>query len=140
MQIRSFRLSDYAAVTQVLQEVLSEGCFAETIEALGRQLAWNSDLILVAVDNGAVIGVIIGTIDNNHGYYYRIAVASQHQRKGVGKALIQALRVRFENRRVRKVMVTVDRHNEPILPLYEKLGFRVSDFLDSSQKLSIVNG
>ncbi len=140
MKIRSFRLSDYISVTHLLQSVLSETCYEETRGAFARQLSWDSDLILVAELNGSVVGVIIGTIDNHNGYYYRIAVALEHQRKGIGKAMIQGLKKRFDRQNVRKIMVTVDPHNEVVLPLYESLGYRTQDFFRSFQNLSIVNG
>lgn len=110
------------------------------MEAFGRQLSWDSEMVLVAAAQGQVVGVIIGTIDNNKGYYYRIAVAKSHQRKGIGRALTQGLKKRFEQRKVSRVLVTVDSHNEPILPFYESLGYGQTDFQRSVRPLSIVGG
>jgi len=138
--VRGIRLSDYAAVTELLQETLSEDCFRETMEAFGRQLSWDGELVLVAESGNQLAGVIIGTIDNDNGYCYRIAVKRSHQRKGIGKQLIQALKRRFELRKVKKVMVTVDDHNETILSFYESLGFDQSSLERSWRQLSIVNG
>lgn len=138
--IRGFRLSDYAAVTELLEETLSDECFRETMEAFGRQLSWDGELVLVAERGNQVAGVIIGTIDNDNGYCYRIAVRRSCQRKGIGRQLIQALKRRFELRQVRKVLVSVDDHNEALLPFYESLGFDQSDLEFSYRQLSIVNG
>ncbi|MGG1638081.1 GNAT family N-acetyltransferase [Paenibacillus sp. FSL K6-3182] len=140
MNVRSFQLSDYRSITALLEEVLTEECYEQTMEAFARQLSWDSDLVLVAVENSEIVGMIIGTIDNNKGYYYRIAVSPLHQRKGIGKTLIQALRQRFEQRRVTKILITADEHNEPVLPLYESMGYVANDFIRSFQKLSIVAG
>lgn len=127
MIVRSFRLSDYSEVTELLAEVLSEECYRETVEAFANQLSWDSELVMVAERQSKVVGVIIGTIDvDNNGYYYRIAVARNHQRKGIGKAMIQALKKRFKQRKVMKIMVSLDHHNEPIVPLYESLGYPAS--------------
>ncbi|MFC4098582.1 GNAT family N-acetyltransferase [Paenibacillus xanthanilyticus] len=140
MRVRSFQLSDYRPVTQLLETVLSEECYELTMEAFARQLSWDSELVLVAVEEDEIIGMIIGTIDNNRGYYYRIAVHPDYQRQGVGKKLIQSLRGRFEQRNVAKILITADEHNEPILSLYESLGYATTDFFRSFQKLSIVAG
>ncbi|HTG70565.1 MAG TPA: GNAT family N-acetyltransferase [Candidatus Udaeobacter sp.] len=140
MNVRSFQLSDYRPITALLEDVLTEECYEQTMEAFARQLSWDSDLVLVAVENSEIVGMIIGTIDNNKGYYYRIAVSPLHQRKGIGKALIQALRQRFEQRHVTKILITADEHNEPVLPLYESMGYVANDFIRSFQKLSIVAG
>jgi ribosomal protein S18 acetylase RimI-like enzyme len=140
MNVRSFQLSDYRPITALLEDVLSEECYEQTMEAFARQLSWDSDLVLVAVENSEIVGMIIGTIDNNKGYYYRIAVSPLHQRKGIGKTLIKALRQRFEQRHVTKILITADEHNEPVLPLYESMGYVANDFIRSFQKLSIVAG
>ncbi|WP_270165320.1 GNAT family N-acetyltransferase [Paenibacillus sp. SYP-B4298] len=140
MHVRSFQLSDYRPVTQLLESVLTEECYEQTMEAFARQLSWDSELVLVASMNDQIVGMIIGTIDNNKGYYYRVAVHREYQRQGIGKELIAGLRQRFAQRNVTKIMITADEHNEPILSWYESMGFAAKDFLRSIQKLSIVAG
>jgi ribosomal protein S18 acetylase RimI-like enzyme len=140
MNVRSFQLSDCSIVTKLLGEVLSETCYTDTMDAFAKQLSLDSSLVLVAEENNQIVGVIIGTIDNNEGYYYRIAVDQSNQRKGIGKKMIQSMKKRFEQRKVKKIMVTVDAHNEPILSLYESMGYRAQDFSHSIQKLRIMNG
>lgn len=140
MYVRSFQLADCAAVTRLLGDVLSEDCYEDTMDAFANQLSLDSHLVLVAVQDEQIIGVIIGTIDNNKGYYYRIAVDRQHRRRGVGKKLIQSLRQRFEQRNVKQVLVTVDEHTEPILFVYEAAGFSEIDFAHSFQELKIIAG
>ena len=140
MDVRSFQLSDYRPVTQLLETVLSAECYEQTMEAFGRQLSWDSELVLVASEDEEIAGIVIGTIDNNKGYYYRIAVHPDFQRQGIGKQLIASLRKRFVQRNVTKIMITADEHNEPILSLYESLGYVAADFFRSFQKLSIVAG
>ncbi|MBW7455200.1 GNAT family N-acetyltransferase [Paenibacillus sepulcri] len=140
MDVRTFQLSDYRPVTQLLETVLSAECYELTMEAFGRQLSWDSELVLVALVNDVVAGIVIGTIDNNKGYYYRIAVHPDYQRQGIGKSLIRGLQQRFEKKNVTKILISADEHNEPILSLYESLGYAASDFFRSFQKLSIVAG
>ncbi|HZG77284.1 MAG TPA: GNAT family N-acetyltransferase [Paenibacillus sp.] len=140
MYVRSFQLSDYAEVTQLMENSLSEACFHDTMEAFARQLSWDSSLVMIAETEGTIVGVVIGTIDNNDGYYYRIAVDPFHRRKGVGKTLIQSLQERFVERKVNRILVPVDDHNEPVLPVFESLGFDMSSFTKAFKKLSIVAG
>lgn len=138
MNLRSFQLADSHSIPKLLQQVLSETCFEETIEAFARQLSWDCELVLVAEKDDQLVGVIIGTIDNNNGYYYRIAVSEPYQRKGIGKALIEAMKQRFLQRKVNKIMVTVDTHNEIVLPVYESAGYHAGDFSRAAHRLSIV--
>jgi len=140
MNVRSFKLSDYRKITELLQDVLTEQCYEDTIEAFGRQLSWDSDLVIVAEIEEEVIGVIIGTIDHNKGYYYRIAIAESYQNLDVGQLLVQSLKQRFEQRNVSKILIAADEHNEPVFPLFESLGYAATDLFRSFQKLSIVTG
>lgn len=140
MIVRGFCLSDYREVNVLLQNVLSEACYGETVGALARQLSWDTDMVIVAELEGSIAGVIIGTIDHNKGYYYRIAVDANSRRRGIGKALIQALRKRFTERKVDRILITADQHNEPVLHLYEKAGYNTQDFTQAYDQLSIVSG
>jgi ribosomal protein S18 acetylase RimI-like enzyme len=144
MHLRSFSLADYAQVTALLEAVLSEKCYHETIEAFARQLSWEPEMVLVAAaSNGAIIGVIIGTRDNetNDGYYYRIAVHQDYQRQGIGKELVARLKKHFDRRKVTRIFITADEHNIPYLSLFESMGFSDDDYLRvNNQQLSILAG
>lgn len=140
MQIRSFQLSDYRYVAELLEEVLSEECCEETMGAFARQLSWDSELVLVAESAGNITGVLIGTIDQQKGYVYRIAVQKDFRRQGVGRALVTSMKNRFLQRKVQKVLIAGDKHNELLLPFYESLGCRPVDFVRLAQPLSIVAG
>jgi ribosomal protein S18 acetylase RimI-like enzyme len=118
--------------------MLTEECYAETKMALSRQLKWDSELVLVAEMEEQVVGLVIGTIDNNRGVVYRMLVEEVYQRRGIGSALIEALIRSFIIRKVSRTWVTADEHNEPALPFYRAIGFRESDFFKSTNRLSIV--
>lgn len=140
MHVRSFQLSDYAEVTQLMAHSLCESCFHEVKEAFARQLSLDSGLVLVAEINDILVGVVIGTIDNNEGYCYRIAVHPQYRRQGIGSAMVQLLQDRFQQRKVNRILVPIDTHNEKALPLYESLGYNIQNFTKTLHKLKIVTG
>lgn len=140
MRIRSFQLSDYRSVTELLEEVLSEECCEETMEAFARQLSWDSDLILVAELEGQLAGVLIGTIDKQKGYVYRIAVYEQFRGRGIGRQLVSKMGERFRERKILKMLIAVDEHNERLRPFYETLGVAQADFAQPKQPLAIVAG
>ncbi|THF72653.1 GNAT family N-acetyltransferase [Cohnella fermenti] len=121
MNIRTFQLSDYRSVADLMKDALSEECCDETMGALARQLSWDSELVLVAHRGDSVIGLMIGTIDQNKGYVYRLAVHPEHRRQGIGRSLISAMNGRFRQRNVLKVLIAGDKHNELLLPYYESL-------------------
>ena len=139
MHVRPFQLADYAAVTQLMEISLSEECCIESKEAFARQLSWDSSLVLVAELENKLVGLIIGTIDeHNNGYYYRVAVDPAHRRQGIGKSLIRALESRFTDRKVNRMLVPLDSHNEPVVPVYMSLGFDMESFTKKYRQLRIV--
>lgn len=138
MVIRTFQLSDYAETSQLFERVLCESCYTETMSAFARQLGWDSELVLVATADDRIVGAVIGTIDKNKAYYYRIAVDPEFRRQGIGRSLVGALKQRFVQRKVAKIMVAADEHNEAALPLYEAAGYKATDFFHKLGQLSIV--
>ncbi|WP_308808460.1 GNAT family N-acetyltransferase [Insulibacter thermoxylanivorax] len=123
-----------------MSEVLTADCYEETIDALANQLSLDSGLILVAEVDQQVVGVIIGTVDDNKGYYYRLAIDVSHRNRGIGRTLIRHLDKRFQNRKVNKIMIALDRHNEHLRSFYESLGYQAKDFMSGIASLRIVNG
>lgn len=138
MNIRSFKLSDLSLVKELLQVALSEECYEHTMGPFARQLSWDSELIIVAEQGDAIIGLLIGTIDRNFGCYYRIAVHPDMRGRGIGTALITFMEKRFMQRNVSGIMVAGDEHNEAVMPLYAALGYDESKVLRTYEKLSIV--
>ncbi|MBA9088132.1 ribosomal protein S18 acetylase RimI-like enzyme [Fontibacillus solani] len=137
MRIRSFQLSDANQVMELLQLALSEDCYEDTKRAFARQLSWDSELIMIAEVDDEVIGVLIGTIDQNMGCIYRLAVHPEYRRQGVGKNLIAGMEQRFQHRKIYRIFVVGDEHNKEIAPLYEAMGYGASKFLEAFQKLGI---
>jgi ribosomal protein S18 acetylase RimI-like enzyme len=124
----------------LLEKVLPESCYDETMGAFARQLSWDSELVLVAEKEQSIIGIIIGTIDNNKGYFYRVAVHEDHQRQGIGKTLIETMKQRFVHRNVSRIFVAGDIYNKPFLPVYESVGYHATDFSRTGQRLRITSG
>lgn len=83
MLIRPFRLGDYSAITRIWQETGLEEQEAESLNDLAKQLAWDSDLVMVAEKEGEVVGVVVGTIDGTRAYFYRLAVLPRLQGAGI---------------------------------------------------------
>ena len=58
-------------------------------------LARDPEALLVAEEEGKVIGTAIVTFDGWRCYIYRMAVAVSHRRRGIGRALVGAAEARI---------------------------------------------
>ncbi|GAB7389327.1 hypothetical protein BSNK01_31650 [Bacillaceae bacterium] len=136
MIIRPFRLSDYAAITNIWKETNLEKTETETLDALAKQLAWDSELVMVAEVDGEVVGVIVGTIDGNRAYFYRLAVYPEYQGRGIGRKLVQALEQRFKEKGATIVYIMVNQDNQKVIPFYNSLGYEVQKYVTLTKKLT----
>lgn len=136
MKIRSFRLGDYAAITLIWRETGLDNREAETLDDLAKQLAWDSELVLVAEVEQKVVGVVVGTLDGTRAYFYRLAVDPNYQGHGVGKELVQALEKRFRQRGATQVIVMLNQDKKEVMPFYHSLGYEMQEYITLSKTLS----
>lgn len=136
MLIRPFRLGDYSAITNIWRETGLDQSETESLNDLAQQLAWDSDLVMVAEQDGNVVGVVVGTIDGSRAFFYRLAVLPSMQGTGIGRKLVEAIEKRFKQRGVNRVLIMVNQDNPEILPFYHSLGYEVQKYVTLSKKLS----
>ena len=97
---------------------------------LGRLLGGNQFIALVALEDGAVIGGLAAyelpkfEQARSEIYIYDLGVASDHRRKGVATALIDALKAIGAARGAYVMFVQADPPDTPAVALYSKLGVR----------------
>lgn len=123
MIVRPVEDRDVAALPALWQAVgltARVGDFAAEIAAKRQR---DPELFLVAEDDGAVVGSVMGGYDGRRGYVYRMAVAAGHRRRGVASALIVELEGRFAKLGVHKVNLLAYRGNDPARRFWTALGY-----------------
>ena len=137
--IRSYREAD-------------EGAVIALWEACGLTRPWNppaADIallcrsghgrILVAVQDGGVIGSVMVGHDGHRGWVYYLAVDPSHRHGGLGRRLMRAAEAWLEECGVRKLELMIRNSNVAVAAFYAGLGYReepvrvMSRWLDGTQ-------
>lgn len=124
MEIQPAGIRDLGALRR-----LEHACFekdAWPLLDLIAVLTWPDVVRLKAVENGELIGFVAGDPRPSEGVSWiaTIGVDPRYQRRGVGRALLQACE---EKTTLPRVRLTVRLSNEPAISLYEKEGYRSVD-------------
>jgi ribosomal protein S18 acetylase RimI-like enzyme len=134
VKIRNFRLNDYAQVLHIWRatNLDQEGA---SLDSIAKQISWDSELILVAEEDEKVIGVIMGSIDGNRAYFYRLSVLPEFQRRGIGHQLVSELENRFRAKGVTEVVIMVNQNSRQALSFYRSLGYQVEQLVTLSKSI-----
>lgn len=98
----------------------------------GTQLGKDGVVLLVAEVDGAVAGYAYGTVEardwnlllDAHGALHDVVVDARFRRRGVGRALVQAMVQALEARGAPRVVLMSAAQNASAQALFESLGFR----------------
>jgi len=136
ISIRPFRDADERGLVALWSAVLPPNApHNDPATSLRMKLAVDRELLLVAEARGEVVGAVMGGYDGHRGWVYSLAVRADHQRRGVGTALVRRLEGMLAERGCLKVNLQVRSTNAAVVAFYEKLGFRVEELLSMGKRL-----
>jgi ribosomal protein S18 acetylase RimI-like enzyme len=89
VELRSAVADDIPGVLAMWQQA-AEPTSTDSPDALAGLLRRDPDALIVAAADGTIVGSVIAGWDGWRGSIYRLAVAPDHRRRGLGRALLQA--------------------------------------------------
>ena len=111
----------------------SQSFIAPNILYLEQLLQKENILLYVAEYEGKVVGGLTAYVlpsihrEDNEIYIYDLAVASQHQRQGIGSNLVKYLFEDLKKQNVKYVYVQADKVDDEAIAFYKKLGGKQED-------------
>jgi ribosomal protein S18 acetylase RimI-like enzyme len=94
IQLRPATAEDIAGVLGLWREA-AEPTSTDTAEALGNLLRHDPGALILAATDASVVGSVIAGWDGWRGAIYRLAVAPDHRRSGLGLSLLRAAEERL---------------------------------------------
>lgn len=125
MIVRTLTDADLDAVTALWEA--TEHLGSVPAADVARVRAATPELVLVAEDDGEVVGVVLGSDDGRRGWISRLAVWPSHRRRGVGRALVAELERRLAARGCPQVNLLVLAGNDGGRATWDALGYESTD-------------
>jgi ribosomal protein S18 acetylase RimI-like enzyme len=95
--------------------------------AIPAKLVVQPDLLLVATEDGAVVGTVMAGYDGHRGWLYAVAVRQSHRRGGIGRKLIAEAEARLAKIGCTKINLQVRATNDAVVGFYRGLGYAVEE-------------
>src|SRR5207245_7270488 len=119
--IRPCRFEECAAVLGLWERAGAIPSATDPLEELGRLVRAHGDGFLVAIQQGAVVGSVIGGWDGWRGNIYRLAVAPEARRRGLARKLVHEAERALRAKGARRLSALVERDEAHAVGFWDSL-------------------
>ncbi len=123
--VRSMTTEDYPAVKVLWQSIRGFGIRSidDSEEGVGRFLARNPGISVVAEQDGAIVGAILCGHDGRRGCLYHVCVKDGSRRQGIGKAMVVFCMEALKKERINKVSLIAFTKNDVGNAFWKEIGW-----------------
>src|SRR3989449_9959893 len=123
--IRRCRAEECEAVLALWRRAGATASATDTLEELLRLVrSEHGDGFLVAIQEGAIVGSVIGGWDGWRGNIYRLAVAPEARRHGLARRLVREAELVLTMKGARRMSALVERHEAHAVGFWAALAER----------------
>lgn len=129
MNIRVMEISDYDKVYALWMSCKNMGFnnLDDSKAGIEKFLRRNPGTSFVAIEEDAVIGIVLAGHDGRRGYIYHMSVAENFRKQGIGTQLVRCCEEALEREGINKMALLVFHRNETGNAFWEKQGFSVRE-------------
>ncbi|HLD42157.1 MAG TPA: GNAT family N-acetyltransferase [archaeon] len=121
-QIRLYQPEDYQKAKEILELGGRYWEVSDSEQALLKKISQDKESIIVATDDGNIVGVMIITSDFLP-FFFRLSVHPDYRRKGIGKKLVEKGESILKSRGANHINIIVSGDNKDAQTFYEKMGY-----------------
>ena len=121
--VRSATHADVDSVLEVWKEAAGPTALVDDVEAVRRLLVAADGSLLLAHDNGRVVGTIIAGWDGWRGNLYRLAVLPARRSEGIGRRLVTEAEAALKGAGCQRVTALVHLELGDAAAFWDKVGY-----------------
>ena len=136
LTIRPFEDKDTEAVVELCNVVFpGDPRRNDPRTVIRRKLEIQRHLFLVGEQAGVLLATVMAGFDGYRGWVYHLAVAPSHQRRGLGRAMMERAEAALIEMGCPKVNLQVRATNDAVVRFYEALGYDTEDRVSMGKPL-----
>ena len=116
-------MEDVEAVLALWQSAGAEPTTTDDVDGLVSLLSFDPGALLVAEDDGVIVGTVVAGWDGWRGSVYRLVVAPSVRRQGVGRKLVDEAVRRLSARGARRLAAIVVEDDEAAVAFWSASGW-----------------
>ena len=123
--IRVMTIEDYEGVRSLWMKIKGFGIRSidDSKEGVERFLKRNPDTIVVAVEDGKIVGSILCGHDGRRGCLYHVCVDEDYRMKGIGKSMVVACMEALQREQINKVSLIAFTKNDVGNAFWKEIGW-----------------
>jgi ribosomal protein S18 acetylase RimI-like enzyme len=137
LKIRPYREADETGVIALWHAAFpNEPSQNVPADDIRRKLAVQPELFLVGELGGRIVATVMAGFDGHRGWVYRVAVLPEHQKQGLGQAIMAEAEQKLAEIGCTKINLQVRSTNDAVVAFYRSLGFEIEDRISMGKRIS----
>ena len=125
MQIRNYADADFPQLEQLLKDAGIYYGPLDKRDILRKKIEHDPESIIVAEDNGKIIGTVFIIYDPWNSFVYHLGVHPDYRGQGLGNKLMDSAEGIFKTRGMNRPTLFIEEENQKAVEFYKKRGWFV---------------
>jgi ribosomal protein S18 acetylase RimI-like enzyme len=135
MQIRPYQSQDEEAVVSLWRRCDLVRPWNDPHKDIRRKLKVRPDWFLVGVIDGQLVACVIAGYEGHRGWLNYLAVAPEHQRHGLARAIVTEAERLLRDAGCPKINLQIRTSNSGVIEFYRRLGYSTDNVVSMGKRL-----
>ena len=121
--LREVRDDELEAVLALWRESYGTVGVTDSLDDVRQAASGSTSVLLVAEEEGRIVGTVIGGFDGWRGNIYRLAVHPEYQRQGIARRLVSDIEARLAEMGAKRITALVERDHPWATGFWDAAGY-----------------